>query len=95
MASYALGKYPLWEKAIEEWQRPILEDASLPLFYKHMLFNELYYLTDGGTVWTDSSGGGRNGLLELEREEERNEVYRTCDGDQRLIGQFLYLEVSQ
>lgn len=24
---------------------------------KHMLFNELYYMTDGGTVWTDSQGG--------------------------------------
>jgi hypothetical protein len=22
-----------------------------------MLFNELYYMTDGGTVWTDSQGG--------------------------------------
>ncbi|OON20219.1 hypothetical protein X801_03903 [Opisthorchis viverrini] len=30
-----------------------LTDVSFPDWYKSALFNELYYLTDGGTVWLD------------------------------------------
>ena len=29
-------------------------------YYDHMLFNELYFLADGGTVWTDSTAGVSN-----------------------------------
>lgn len=29
-------------------------------YYGHMLFNELYFLADGGTVWTDSTAGVSN-----------------------------------
>lgn len=29
-------------------------------YYEHMLFNELYFLADGGTVWTDSTAGVSN-----------------------------------
>jgi hypothetical protein len=57
LAAYALRSYRSWEESIEAWQKPIQEDPTLPEFYKHMLFNELYYLTDGGTIWTDSKGG--------------------------------------
>ena len=31
-----------------------------PGYYKHQLFNELYFLVDGGTVWTDSENGTVN-----------------------------------
>ncbi len=48
----ALTHYAHWEQAIDDWQRPILEDDSLPLWYRGMLFNETYYLVDGGTIWT-------------------------------------------
>ncbi|KMT07918.1 hypothetical protein BVRB_6g145220 isoform A [Beta vulgaris subsp. vulgaris] len=44
-----------WESQIEAWQRPILEDKRLPEWYPVTLFNELYYLNAGGTVWTDGS----------------------------------------
>lgn len=47
-----LTDYTDWEKAIEKWQKPILEDKKLPGWYKSMLFNETYYLVDGGTLWT-------------------------------------------
>ncbi|MBN1200292.1 MAG: glucosylceramidase [Anaerolineae bacterium] len=40
-----------WRDAIEAWQAPILADESRPLWYKTALFNELYYLADGGTIW--------------------------------------------
>jgi non-lysosomal glucosylceramidase len=57
LATHALRRVGAWEAAIDAWQRPVLEDTSLPAFFKHMLFNELYYVTDGGTVWTDSRAG--------------------------------------
>ncbi|XP_059642234.1 uncharacterized protein LOC132284176 [Cornus florida] len=44
-----------WESQIEAWQRPILEDKRLPEWYPTTLFNELYYLNAGGTIWTDGS----------------------------------------
>jgi non-lysosomal glucosylceramidase len=49
----ALLNYPRWEAQIEAWQRPVLEDPDLPDWYKGMLFNETYYLVEGGTIWTD------------------------------------------
>ncbi|KDP42470.1 hypothetical protein JCGZ_00267 [Jatropha curcas] len=44
-----------WESQIEAWQGPILEDKRLPEWYPITLFNELYYLNSGGTIWTDGS----------------------------------------
>ncbi|CAM8975248.1 unnamed protein product [Rhodiola kirilowii] len=44
-----------WESLIEAWQRPVLEDKRLPEWYPATLFNELYYLNSGGTVWKDGS----------------------------------------
>jgi len=89
LASHALRNYGRWEEEMEAWQAPVLEDSTLPGFYKHMLFNELYFLTDGGTVWTNSVGGV--GLEEGEEEGGR-EGYGNCDGEQGVVGQFLYLE---
>ncbi|OAY28232.1 non-lysosomal glucosylceramidase [Manihot esculenta] len=50
----ALTHYKRWEEEIEKWQNPILKDESLPEWYKFTLFNELYFLVAGGTVWIDS-----------------------------------------
>ncbi|PKA54158.1 hypothetical protein AXF42_Ash018168 [Apostasia shenzhenica] len=49
----ALMKYKWWEEEIEKWQNPILKDPRLPEWYKFTIFNELYFLVAGGTVWTD------------------------------------------
>ncbi|CAD5206170.1 unnamed protein product [Bursaphelenchus okinawaensis] len=48
---YALGNKESWERQIDEWQNVVLLDQNVPLWFKSALFNELYYLTDGGTVW--------------------------------------------
>jgi non-lysosomal glucosylceramidase len=40
-----------WSDAIDKWQAPYIDDDSKPLWYRGMLFNELYALTDGGTFW--------------------------------------------
>lgn len=45
-----------WSEAIDRWQAPYVNDASKPLWYRGMLFNELYALTDGGTFWGRQSG---------------------------------------
>uniref|UniRef100_A0A0D9XKI8 Non-lysosomal glucosylceramidase n=1 Tax=Leersia perrieri TaxID=77586 RepID=A0A0D9XKI8_9ORYZ len=49
----ALTKYKIWEEEIEKWQNPILKNERLPEWYKFTLFNELYFMVAGGTVWTD------------------------------------------
>ena len=49
----ALGCRSDWSTAIDAWQAPILADPTRPEWYKGALFNELYYLVDGGTVWTN------------------------------------------
>nr|XP_055055950.1 non-lysosomal glucosylceramidase [Misgurnus anguillicaudatus] len=65
LSHYALTHYNKWEESIDEWQSPILQDSSLPAWYKSALFNELYFVVDGGTVWlelpedSDISGGLR------------------------------------
>jgi non-lysosomal glucosylceramidase len=48
----ALKHSDLWREKIEEWQAPILNKKDLPDWFKMALFNELYLLTDGGTLWT-------------------------------------------
>lgn len=53
LAQAALSRYPSWEEGIERWQRPVLEDLTLPDWYKSALFNETYYVSDGGSVWLD------------------------------------------
>lgn len=53
ICAYALKNYSSWEQKIEEWQGPILENVNLPAWYKSALFNELYFVSDGGTIWVD------------------------------------------
>ncbi|XP_009760228.1 uncharacterized protein [Nicotiana sylvestris] len=55
IAHDAILEHNNWEREIEAWQKPILEDTSLPEWYRITLFNELYYLNAGGTIWTDGS----------------------------------------
>jgi non-lysosomal glucosylceramidase len=40
-----------WSDSIDAWQAPYISDESKPAWYRGMLFNELYTLTDGGTFW--------------------------------------------
>ena len=53
ICSYALEKYPDWEKIINQWQEPTLENDDLPEWFKSAIFNELYFLADGGSVWLE------------------------------------------
>ncbi|KAK8934626.1 hypothetical protein KSP39_PZI014350 [Platanthera zijinensis] len=49
----AIIEHRAWESQIEEWQGPILQNKELPKWYPVTLFNELYYLNAGGSIWTD------------------------------------------
>ncbi|XP_062984437.1 non-lysosomal glucosylceramidase [Elgaria multicarinata webbii] len=71
LSHYMLTHYKDWEKRIEAWQQPILESSDLPPWYKSALFNELYFLADGGTIWVEllpedaASQGLSQGLSQL------------------------------
>jgi non-lysosomal glucosylceramidase len=49
----ALARLDEWRAAIEAWQGPFLDDPGRPAWYVAALFNELYFLVDGGTLWAD------------------------------------------
>jgi non-lysosomal glucosylceramidase len=51
-----------WSDAIDAWQAPYVNNESKPLWYRGMLFNELYTLTDGGTFWGHPRGIVDKGL---------------------------------
>ena len=53
IAATALRERTSWSAAIDAWQAPYLADASRPDWYVSALFNELYFMVDGGTLWTD------------------------------------------
>ena len=60
IAADALLHWRKWELDIKLWQSPVLDDPSLPHFYKYGLFNELYFLTAGGSEWII----GKNSMLD-------------------------------
>ncbi|KAL6611340.1 hypothetical protein ACP70R_039268 [Stipagrostis hirtigluma subsp. patula] len=94
--------YKHWEEEIDKWQTPILCDERLPEWYKITLFNELYFLVAGGTVWIDSES------LVADADERSNSGVledSTCNStvpligfnppdfdDRENVGKFLYLE---
>ncbi|MBH8552764.1 bile acid beta-glucosidase [Nostocaceae cyanobacterium CENA357] len=55
IATTALQEYQSWRSQIQTWQQPILEREDLPDWFKMALFNELYDLTSGGTLWSAAS----------------------------------------
>jgi non-lysosomal glucosylceramidase len=67
MVRTALKHYDSWQAEIMEWQQPILGRDDLPDWFKMALFNELYLMTDGGTLWTaadEDNPVGHFGVLE-------------------------------
>ena len=58
IARTALELHEEWSRAIDAWQKPVVSDERKPFWYRGELFNELYYLADGGTLW----GHEREGL---------------------------------
>ncbi|XP_044300731.1 non-lysosomal glucosylceramidase [Varanus komodoensis] len=80
LSHHLLTHYKAWEQRIAAWQQPILENSELPPWYKSALFNELYFLADGGTLWVEllpddaaalGAGQGLSQLLPVLREYGR------------------------
>ncbi|CAG9821274.1 unnamed protein product [Phaedon cochleariae] len=78
IVSYAFENYQKWEESIENWQKPVLDDENLPDWYKGALFNETYFVSDGGTLW-------------LTPKDEEIKNYSKND-PRRTYGHFAYLE---
>lgn len=55
IAFLSLQEYQNWRSQIQNWQKPILDREDLPPWFKMALFNELYDLTSGGTLWSAAS----------------------------------------
>ena len=67
MVRTALKHSDMWQEKIQEWQSPILGREDLSDWLKMALFNELYLLCDGGTLWTAATENdpvGQFGVLE-------------------------------
>ena len=67
IAAEALRDWSLWLQQIEAWQQPILARSDLPEALRMALFNELYDLASGGSLWTAASSAdpvGQFGVLE-------------------------------
>jgi non-lysosomal glucosylceramidase len=100
IAAHAIAAYPRWERLIDEWQAPVLHNTALPRFYRYTLFNELYFLAEGGTLWLDSSDGTAHelpkhplGPIVPPQTSPRGPPGDTVDYSKLdTIGQFLYLE---
>src|SRR5439155_22163589 len=58
IAIHAIENADAWRTAIEAWQAPVLDDAARPAWYRAALFNELYFLVDGGSFWEAGEVGG-------------------------------------
>ncbi len=77
IAKEGLQKRDKWEAAIDRWHQEVLA-ADRPDWYKAALFNELYYLVDGGTAWE----AGRVG----------QPPEMSAAGPDSEVGRFTYLE---
>lgn len=67
LAQDALANYQIWRQNIIDWQQPILDRSDLPDWFKMALFNELYDMASGGTLWSAASEAdpvGQFGILE-------------------------------
>ena len=53
LAALALENAARWARAIDAWHTGHAARHNLPAFVDRMMFNELYQVVDGWTVWTD------------------------------------------
>lgn len=74
IAAFALHRKAAWYAAISIWQAAVIAKVDAKYgrveereWYYSQIFNELYYLVDGGTLWTDSSCGCSNQPVDLLR----------------------------
>ena len=72
IARLALDNWQEWDREIAKWQNSIIS-REWPEWFKSALFNELYYLVDGGTAWTAGKVEG-----DSTGDEEEHFAYLEC-----------------
>ncbi|XP_058028499.1 non-lysosomal glucosylceramidase isoform X2 [Ahaetulla prasina] len=87
LSHHLLSRYEVWEERIEAWQGPILANSDLPPWYKSALFNELYFLADGGTLWLELLPEDREALRHTQSLSQLLPVLQE-------YGRFAYLEAA-
>ena len=60
IAKWGLQQGQDWSAQIDRWQGQYINDGSKPLWYRGMLFNELYSLADNGTLWGKPVGAAED-----------------------------------
>jgi non-lysosomal glucosylceramidase len=61
MAAWALARSGDWARRVVQWQLGGAHgDESLPDFYRYTLYNELYFLVDGGSIWLNTANAAPN-----------------------------------
>ena len=51
IAADGLKNAEKWSTEIDAWQAPYVNDDSKPAWYRSALFNEMYIVADGGSLW--------------------------------------------
>ncbi|MCP4972897.1 MAG: bile acid beta-glucosidase [Prochlorococcus sp.] len=90
LAAEGLRDWPRWREQIDAWQAPLLAREDLPEPLRMALFNELYDLASGGSLWTAARPAdpvGRFGVLEC----FDTGCYESLDA--RLYGSFALLQL--
>ncbi|EGT54989.1 hypothetical protein CAEBREN_31176 [Caenorhabditis brenneri] len=80
---HGLQNIEKWQEAIEKWQNPIINNQKLPEWYRSAIFNELYYIVDGSTVWFEYDPDWRT---------EENLISEQTEKQFREYGRFGYME---
>ncbi|KAK5981075.1 Non-lysosomal glucosylceramidase [Trichostrongylus colubriformis] len=79
----ALLKSERWRTEIYNWQREVLDDNSLPEWYRSALFNETYYIADGSTMWFEYDPSWK---------ESEPEINPLTEVQMQKYGRFGYME---
>ena len=66
--------------------------SDFPTWYKSALFNELYYVSDGGTVWLDEPRAQENCTAQSPDNKKRKQSESDVSDLIQEYGKFAYLE---
>lgn len=75
IAVEALNNYKEWERKIDEWMKPVIENTKYPDWLKRAAFNELYYNQFGGVFYEAGLKSGHDKeFMGLHQEDHKHFV---------------------
>ncbi|MCK5306310.1 MAG: hypothetical protein KAJ66_04185 [Candidatus Omnitrophica bacterium] len=78
IASEALSNYVSWEKEMDAWMEPVIENENYPEWLKCAAFNELYYSQFGGCFYEAGLKSGHNGKYPGKRRDDNKYFIMEC-----------------